>query len=577
MPQVTKHFLPRQIRTIRFAGRSYPIADAVNLAINEHRQRNFQAAVKIYDLICAKAPDHAEIHINRGAALRELKRYDDALASFDHAINLNPSHAESHNNRGAILQIIKRYEDALESYDRAIALRPDYANAHFNRGSVLKSMNRHAEALASLDSAISLIPEHAEAYHYRGILLKEMREYARALASFDKAIALQPRNAVPYNNRGILMMVKGNMPEAEKMFLKAAELNPNLADPLFNLVNIRKYQTADNAEVRHIQALLTNRDLMPEVREHLYFSLGKIYDDCSLYDKAFACYEQANRLRNSQAAYDANAVSATTDRLIEVFNAHFLTQKFPYASESKTPLLIVGMPRSGTTLLANILSNHPAIATAGELSSITDFTSSMYELTGIGIAFPLAVQHMPPGLATQFINDYESRLRRDVGPYVRHVIDKNPLNFINLGLIAMLFPKARIIHCIRNPLDTALSNYFQRFPLHLDYAFDLRNIRHFYGEYTRLMEHWRTVLPLAMADVSYEDMVTDTKRTTQLTLDFLGLGWDERCLEPQNNPCAVETASQWQVRQPIYRESIERWRHYEKHLVDLLSEKPAGW
>jgi tetratricopeptide (TPR) repeat protein len=359
------------------------------------------------------------------------------------------------------------------------------------------------------------------------------------------------------------------MREAEKMFLRACELKPDFPDPLFNLVNIRKYQDAENVEVKTIHRLLDKPGTPTNVKEILYFAMGKIYDDCSCYDKAFECFRLANQIRNTAVAYNPGAVTKMTDDIIDVFNRGVLAQPFTSASASRSPLFIVGMPRSGTTLLANILSNHRAIASAGELPTIADFTSRLQESVAAGLPYPQATRHITPALATQLINDYERRLNQGIGSEKLYVIDKNPLNFRHLGLIAMLFPEARIIHCTRNILDTGLSNYFVRFPLNLDYSFDLRNIGHFYREYARLMEHWREVLPRKMIEISYEEMVLNTEQTARRALEFLGLGWDECCLAPHTNPCAVETASNWQVRQPIYRRSLERWKHYEKYLAPL--------
>ena len=381
------------------------------------------------------------------------------------------------------MQLAKRYDEALASYDKAIALKPDYANAHFNRATTLKKLTRLDEALASYDRAITLKPDHAEAHNNRGVLLQEMRRYDEALASYDKVIALNPRHAEAHNNRGIVLMSTGNMREAEQMFLKASELKPDFPDPLFNLSVIRNHQNADNAEAKNIQALLNKSGITPNDKEQLYFALGKIYDDCGRYDEAFDCFRQANQIRNTGVVYDASLIEKTTSSIIEVFSKDFLAQPFAYASDSRSPLFIVGMPRSGTTLLASILSNHPAIGMAGELSTIDDFTSQLGELTASGVTYPTAARHITPAVTTHLITEYEKRLRRDVGPDKPYVIDKNPLNFRHLGLITMLFPQARIIHCVRHPLDTCLSNYFQRFPLRINYSFDLRNIGHFYCEY----------------------------------------------------------------------------------------------
>jgi tetratricopeptide (TPR) repeat protein len=527
---------------IRWRGKRFTITDACALAIQQHQLGDFQAVVDIYSLILAKAPDYAE----------------------------------GHNNRGAVLQKLARYDEALASYDRAIALKPGYANAHFNRGATLKKMGRYDEALTSYDQAIALNPAHAEAWNNRGVLLQEMTRHDDALASYDKVIALKPDHAEAHNNRGIVLVTKGDMAEAEKMFLQAARLKPDFPDPLFNLANIRNYQNTENAEVKNIRALLASPGLPSNQKEHLYFTLGKIFDDSGRYDEAFECFQQANQIRNTGVAYDAGAVEHLTDRLIEVFSQDFLARPSAFASASRSPLFIVGMPRSGTTLLASILSNHPAVATAGELSTLGDLAARLGESTASGAAYPAVATQLTQAAATHLTTSYEKRLRRDVGSDVPHVIDKNPLNFKHLGLITLLFPQARILHCTRDPLDTCLSNYFQRFPLHIDYSFDLGNIGHFYGEYARLMAHWRTIPTLKMIEISYEDMILQTEHAARTMLDFLGLEWDARCLAPHTNPCVVETASQWQVRQPIYRRALERWRHYEKHLAPLKEKLPPG-
>jgi tetratricopeptide (TPR) repeat protein len=535
-PGRIKQFPAGHPAAIPLRGKKYTVTEASALAIQEFNLGHLQAALGIYNLILARFPDYAE----------------------------------ACNNRGAILQKMNRYEEALASYDRAIVLKPDYANVHHNRGSTLKKLNRYEEALASFDRAIALQPDHAEAYHNRGVILQEMKRYDEALASYDRTLALKPDHAEACNNRGLILANRGDMAAAEKMFLQAAALKPDFSEPLFNLAIIRKYRSADSAEVKNIRMLLDKPGISSEDKESLYFSLGKIYDDCGLYDEAFECFRLANQLRNASVAYDAGAVTRLTNAIIEVFSPDFLAQPFAFASDNRSPLFIVGMPRSGTTLLASILSNHRSIATAGEVPAILDFTARLPELTGTGIPYPQSAKQLTPAVAGRLIHDYEQRLRRDVGSEVPQVIDKNMLNFRHLGFISMLFPQARIIHCTRDPLDTGLSNYFQRFPKYLDYSFDLRNIGHFYGEYARLMAHWRKISALKMMEISYEDMIQNTEPVVRRMLHFLGLSWDERCLAPHTNPASVETASQWQVRQPIYQQSVGRWRHYEKHLAPLM-------
>lgn len=525
-------------------GRSYSLAEAGAVAASEQQLGNFQSAANIYDFILTHFPDQAVVH----------------------------------NNRGAVLQAMNRPAEALASYDRAIALQPDYANAHYNRGALLKLMGRNEEALASFERTIELKPDHADAHNSRGVILQDLKRYEDATASYDRAIAARAGYAEALNNRGTIMVTQGDMAEAGRMFRLAAELKPNFVDPLYNLANLQKYPGVEHPDVKAIQAMLDRTGVSPVEKESLYFALGKIYDDCDRYDEAFEYYRQGNALRNAQVHYDAAAVTRMTDELIRVFSRDFLAGPFAFGtgSEGATPLFIVGMPRSGTTLLAGILSNHPGIDLAGELTTLTHLTFGLPELVGDNVPYPMAAKQISKDLGAQLIQGYEARLKRDAAVGAKHVIDKYPLNFRHLGLITMLFPQARVIHCSRDPLDTGLSNYFQRFPLFLDYCFDLRNIGHFYREYLRLMEHWRTIPGLKMLEIRYEDMVASTEAVARRALDFLGLAWDERCLRPHTNPRAVDSASQWQVRQPIYDRSVGRWRHYEKHLGPLMEVLGIG-
>jgi tetratricopeptide (TPR) repeat protein len=429
---------------------------------------------------------------------------------------------------------------AVEIYDLILAKDPDYVVAHFNRGMLMPRMGRFDEALAS----------------------------------YGKVIELNPNNAEAYNNMGRIWVSKGNMIEAEKMFLKSIALNPDCATPLLNLTGIRRYQDVNHADIKSIQTMLGRPTTSARDREHLHYALGKIYDDCGHYDEAFQCYQKANEISNSRVSYHSDGETEMTNRIMDVFNQEFFARTFAFASDDPSPLFIVGMPRSGTSLLAQILSNHPSIANAGELTTMIGFTANLPRLTGNSVPYPEAVRHLTPTIAARLIRDYQERLKRDAEAGVSYIVDKMPLNFRQLGFIAMLFPKARILHCTRNPLDTALSNYFQPLGPDYDYSFDLRNIAHFYGEYTRLMEHWRTVLPLKMIEINYEDTINNTEKIARKALDFLGLEWNERCLAPHTNPGVVFTLSHWQVRQPIYTQSVERWRYYEKHLGPLKDLLP---
>ncbi len=588
---------------IQLAGRTVTPDQANTLAIREYSRGNGPGALDIYARLIAAMPDNAFAYNNRGVVLYALGRIEEALSSYARAVALKPDYAEAHSNRGVVLERLRRHAEALASCDRAIAIAPGYADAHYNRGLILQTLERLPEALASYDRAVLLKPQYAEAFGNRGVVLHVLKRFDEALDSYDQAIALEPRRAESYYNRasvlqilkrfddalvdcdralaikpdyadaciarGIILVHKGALAEAEKMFVRALELRPDYPDALFELTKLRKYHDPEHEDIQRLKRLMARPGLAAHDREYLLFTLGKMHDQCGRYDDAFDFYRQANELASAGVTYNPRSVSQNTDAIIDVFSHEFLDQPRPDSSESSAPIFVVGMPRSGTTLLASILSNHPAIGTAGELPTIIQFTSQLAELVGREAKYPQAARNLTDPMTQKLAARYLARLRRDLGPDIPFVVDKHPINFRHLGLITLLFPRATILHCVRDPLDTCLSNFFQRFPPDYNFSFALESIGHYFREYTRLIEHWRRALPKPIIDVRYEDMVADTERIARTILDRMGLSWDERCLTPHTNPYPIETASNWQVRQPIYGDSVARWKHYEKHLAPL--------
>ena len=429
------------------------------------------------------------------------------------------------------------------------------------------STYREAEELYRL--VLAKFPDHVQSMNNLGYLHYQFGDIDEAIALYRRAMHTKRDYYIAYYNLGEALLAKGEMQEAEQLFLKTLAMKSNVARSLFSLARMRSYTTIDNEEVRQIHAILDTQGAAAEDKQYLYFALGKIYDECGHYDEAFAYYRLANDILKASIKYDPARIEYESDSTIKTYSRDFLARGFPSASESEAPVFIVGMPRSGTTLLASILSNHPQVGSAGELLIMQDMVRQLPTLLGVNLPYVHAAKHMTPEAVSHIISAYEKGLWHKMPKRKRYVIDKHPVNFYNLGLISILFPKARIIHCTRDPMDTCLSNYFQYFNNDYDYSFDLLHTGHYYSQYVKIMAHWRNALPIEILDVSYEDTITNMEKNVRRILDFLNLEWDERCLAPHTNRNPVKTSSLCQVRKPVYHQSIQRWRHYEKHLEPL--------
>jgi tetratricopeptide (TPR) repeat protein len=541
-----------------------------------HGLKRFDEALASYDRALALQPDHAGALNNRGNALHALKRFDDALASYDRALALQPDHAEALRNRGATLHALKRFDDALVSYDRALALRPDNAETFCNRGKTLHELRRFDEALASYDRALALRPDYAEALCNRGASLHEREDLHAALAHYRRALSLKPDLADVYNNMGNVLDELGRLQEAQSAYCEALRLDPNGTAAYVNLAAGKTFKPGDV----HLAAMETlaakTEGLSTTDRMQLDFALGKAYADLKDYARAFKHLAAGNAAKRATITYDERATVALFDRIEAAFTPELIAAKSGGGNPSALPVFVIGMPRSGTTLVEQIIASHPLAYGAGELQSLNDAAFIVRGLDGKALPYPEFVAALDAGALRQVGARYVAMLRELVAnhgaPGAERITNKMPSNYYFAGLIHLALPNAKIIHTMRDPLDTCMSCFSRLFTAEQKHTYDLGELGRYYRRYERLMAHWRRVLPVErILEVRYEDVVADLEKQARRIIAYCGLPWDDRCLSFHETERPVRTASSAQVRQPIYTSAVGRWRVYEGHIEPLLN------
>lgn len=570
-----------------------------NLGDALRQQGKTKEALRHYNEAININPSYAEVHVNRGLALSQLGQTDAAIAAYTTAVQLKPSLVEGLNNRGTALQQQGHYTAALVDFDTAANLQPENAKTLYNLGNCLRALGRRQEALAAYDRAIKLDPGDVNHWNNRGNLLREMARPTDALHDFDQALRLDPRNVPVLNNRGVVLNELGRSDEAIACYRSLLELKPdfalaynNLGDLLsgvgrfddaravlrhaialrpgyseayLNLSSIHRFTAGDELVSAMIAARKTADE--PASKARFDFALGKAHVDIGAYEDAFRYYAEGAAVRRRLLPYDEVATLALISGFKTVFTPEFVERHRAAGDPDQRPIFILGMPRSGTSLIEQILASHPAVRGGGELMALSRAMRPLMLRDGV---FPLNLSSISVPDIKEFAASYMSEVAAFL-PMDLRVTDKMPLNFYFVGMIALAMPNARIIHATRNPIDTCLSCFMQHFTEGHEFSNDLEELGRYWRAYADLMAHWRRVLgPDAFIDVAYEDIVADLEGEARRMLDYVGLEWDDRCLSFHKSKRTVRTASVAQVRQPIYKTSVERWRVYEPWIGPLL-------
>ena len=457
---------------------------------------------------------------------------------------------------GNALKEQSKLEEAIEAFNKALSIKPNYAEAYNNMGNILQEQGKLEEAIEAFNKALSIKPDYPEAYNNMGILLQDQGKLAEAIEAYKKALSINIDYPEAYNNIGNILKEQGKFDEAIEAYTKALSIKPDYTEAHRNLSSIKKY-TEEDDQVIQVQELYKREGLSNNVKSDINFTLAKMYEDLGKVDQAIDQLSKGNALVKKLLNYSINP-----DKIL--FTELKKTQpklkkgslEITASLTGSVPIFILGMPRSGTTLVEQIISSHSEVCGAGELELVSKFGKH------------LALE--PKSTDTLGISKFRDRYLLETSKLsngMRFVTDKMPQNFRFIPLICAAFPEAKIIHVERNAVATCWSNYKQRFvSKSLGYSYDLKDVVEYYNLYKDLMELWQSEYSDRIFNLNYEQLTEHQEGQTRKLINYLELNWEEACLSPQMNRRIVRTASQQQVRQKVYEGSSEAWRKYEPYL-----------
>jgi tetratricopeptide (TPR) repeat protein len=495
-----------------------------------------------------------------------LGQYQAAESSINSALKYAPDSAEVRNNLGVILRMQGKYEESISQFEQILITSPENALAISNMASSLISLERLEEAESALQKALQINPELADAYFNLGLLYQLTGRMEKSGPALDKAIQLDPGSAPAHNALGASYQAMGRLEEAVDHYQKAISLNSDYAAARRHLAFVRKQKELDD-NARSMQAGLENPNLADEFKIHLAYGLGKVLEDIGQYDEAFEKFELANSIQRKLHPYDDSVYQHYVDTAIRLYSKESVGRLAGFGYEKPAPIFIVGMPRSGTTLAEQILSSHPNVYGAGELPYIARLAEQYREVIN-GVLLGEDISDSRSAL-TEIGREYaESTSRLSNKPVI---IDKMPGNYMHVGLIKLILPEAKIIHCRRSAEDTCISIFKHYFSSSgHEYKNDMADLARAYNRYKLLMKHWHYLFPEAIYDLDYEKLVSDQVNESRGLLAYCELEWDDRVIEFHRTERSVLTASSAQVRAPLYKDSLQSWKRFEPHLAPLL-------
>jgi tetratricopeptide (TPR) repeat protein len=497
-------------------------------------------------------------------------RLDDAEHLYRRILRHNPRNVDAMRLLGLIALQAGRDGEAESLLERAISLAPDFLAAILDLGRLRKEQDRYGDALECFDRAIALDARNAQAHYLRGATLAPAAFTCEAIDAYQRCLELRPGHIGALIGLGHLLKAVGRYDEAVASYAECIRQRPDLGETYWSLANLKTYRF-DDATVTEMERRAAGGGLTLQSEVNFLFALGKAWEDRAEFDRAWHYYSTGNSKQRADVAYDPVQNESMNDRLLKIFSADFLRAHQGVGLADPAPIFIMGLPRSGSTLLEQILASHSQVEGTSELPYLGRVATWLNRNRADGINYPEAVCELRPEDFATLGADYLSYARMHRRTGTPRFIDKMPNNFPNIGFLSLILPDARIIDARRHPLDACLSCYRQLFAKGQTFTYDLTEIGEYYLQYQRMMDHWHRVLPGRVLTVQYEEVVTDFEAQVRRLLEFCGLPWEDACLRFHESDRPVRTPSSEQVRQPIYDRSIGHWRNYARHLDELVA------
>lgn len=506
----------------------------------------------------------AKALIEQGVQAQQQGKLAEAEQYFQKAVDAAPEMAEGWSKLGVICIMKGNRVEAMRLFELAMDKDPGFMPAYHNMALLLCEMSRFRDAEALCLKAKGRDPEYLPIYSSLALALKSQSRLSQAADVFREAIDLNPKDENLHSGLGAVLAELGRREEAAEAFEKTLAINPVNGEAHRMLSLCRKYEDGDK-HIAVMEETLKKPGINEQVMTSLHFALGKAYGDCGQYDKSFRHFEKANALGRKSYKYETGITKSIFGNIKAGLTAAKIVELREGGIPDETPVFIIGMPRSGTSLTEQILASHPSVFGAGELNTVLVAQAE----EGMSLdGYAQWAQRLTPQKVNQMAQKYLVHLR-DFDMFASRITDKMPHNFQYAGLIHAMFPKARIVHCRREPAATCVSIFRSRFVGFMPFAYDLKEIGEYYKLYEDLMDHWRTAMPGMIHEVVYEDLVANPEKTVRGLLEYCGLPWDDACMSFHRNERPSMTASTLDIRKPLYDEAVDKWKNYEPFIAPL--------